>query len=518
MINKLFTINSKYTFFTYLVDSDLDISSLDYTILSQIDSIRGVSDTGSSYIDYSPSNNYNSLTMLESGKSYLLISKQSRPNYVLFTRNIDENFGEIYLTDRISIKKYIGQEDIIINDSTWKESIDEIYATGSDGASYLTWKRGSSFNSLSKLESNNYYVFIKNTTLPVLIDNNSPFNNANYQNCGGKVSTVGTNGGNSHYGTYDQNGNVNEWTDTTVLYFNKVYRGGDYSSSLINLNSRQIGILTTKSPTIGFRVCSNAPEDNFVLVGDIGNSANADGYGSVEYEYYISKYLITNNQYVEFLNSIAGNDTHSLYNPNMSSDTNGGIIRLLQDDGTYIYSTFGDMGYKPVNFVSWYEAARYCNWLQNGKSTDTFSTETGAYDLQGTSNGVIPKQEGASYWIPTEDEWIKAGFYKGRNTDAGYWTYATQSHDAPYCVSLTTSGSGPYCSFNRDGVCIPTITPSPTPTSTPTPTPTITPTLTSTPTPGASSSPTPTLTKTPTPTPTRSPDYMVGLQLLFTIP
>ena len=39
-----------------------------------------------------------------------------------------------------------------------------------------------------------------------------------------------------------------------------------------------------------------------VHVGDAGNQANFDGYGHVPYEYYISKYEITNEQYAAFLN------------------------------------------------------------------------------------------------------------------------------------------------------------------------------------------------------------------------
>ena len=36
-----------------------------------------------------------------------------------------------------------------------------------------------------------------------------------------------------------------------------------------------------------------------------------------------------------------------------------------------------------------------------------------------------------TFWIPTENQWYKAAFYKGGSTKAGYWLYATKSNSAP---------------------------------------------------------------------------------------
>ena len=44
---------------------------------------------------------------------------------------------------------------------------------------------------------------------------------------------------------------------------------------------------------------------------------------------------------------------------------------------------------------------------------------------------AITRNPWASYVIPTENEWYKAAFYKGGGTNAGYWTYQTQSNTAP---------------------------------------------------------------------------------------
>jgi hypothetical protein len=43
----------------------------------------------------------------------------------------------------------------------------------------------------------------------------------------------------------------------------------------------------------------------------------------------------------------------------------------------------------------------------------------------------ITRNAGAKYSIPSENEWYKAAYYKGRGTNAGYWRYATQSNVIP---------------------------------------------------------------------------------------
>jgi formylglycine-generating enzyme required for sulfatase activity len=49
---------------------------------------------------------------------------------------------------------------------------------------------------------------------------------------------------------------------------------------------------------------------------------------------------------------------------------------------------------------------------------------------------------GATVYIPTVDQWYKAAYYKGGSTNAGYWSYATQSNTAPTAVTAGTSGIG----------------------------------------------------------------------------
>ena len=199
-----------------------------------------------------------------------------------------------------------------------------------------------------------------------------------------------------------------------------------------------------------FGSISNAEAIQWVTVGDPGNAAdtNPAGYGAVSTAFQIMKYEFTNQQYADFLNSVAHTDTYSLYNANMGSNARGGITQS-GTSGSYTYAVKTNMSDKPVNYVSWFDAARVANWLMNG-ATSSSSTETGAYTLVGGQiSGTAPAvNDGASFYIPTENQWYKAAFYKGGNTNAGYWDYPTQSDADPNPVTSGTTGIGPGNSGN----------------------------------------------------------------------
>jgi formylglycine-generating enzyme required for sulfatase activity len=95
-----------------------------------------------------------------------------------------------------------------------------------------------------------------------------------------------------------------------------------------------------------------------------------------------------------------------------------------------------------VTYVSWLDAARFCNWLENGQPTtgaeNTNTTESGSYNLDGdVSNGLETAVPGAIWRLPTENEWYKAAYYDGAT--GGYSLYATQSNSTPGNLP----GSGP---------------------------------------------------------------------------
>ncbi len=190
---------------------------------------------------------------------------------------------------------------------------------------------------------------------------------------------------------------------------------------------------------------ANAGVIQWVTVGDPGNTADTapSGYGAVSTSFQIMKYEFTNQQYTEFLNSKATtSDPYSLYTPEMGNNARGGITRS-GSAGTYSYSVKTNMGDKPVNYVTWFDAARVSNWLMNGALSSS-STETGAYTLVGGQiTGDAPAvNPGATFYVPTENQWYKAAYYKGGSTNAGYWNYATQNDSAPTTVAAGETGIG----------------------------------------------------------------------------
>ena len=187
---------------------------------------------------------------------------------------------------------------------------------------------------------------------------------------------------------------------------------------------------------------------HWVTVGDPGNTADTTGdpnpAGAVADAFQIMKYEWTNSQYVDFLNTVdaSGTNPNSVYNASMDSSVRGGISFTFGSASGSKYAAKSNMGDKPVNFVTWFDAARVSNWLFNG-STGTSSTETGAYTLNNATSGNAPAvNSGATFYVPTEDQWYKAAYYKGGNTNAGYWDYATQSDTAPTAVTSGTTGIG----------------------------------------------------------------------------
>lgn len=186
------------------------------------------------------------------------------------------------------------------------------------------------------------------------------------------------------------------------------------------------------------------PAIDWMTVGDPGNTADTTTYGAVASSFQIMKFEFTNQQYTDFLNSVDPNGTNpnSVYNTNQGSNARGGISFNSGNASGSKYAVRPNMGDKPVNYVSWFDAARVSNWLMNG-ATGTSSTETGAYTLNNVTSGNAPAVDSsAAFFIPTEDQWYKAAYYKGGNTNAGYWSYATQSNTDPTAVTAGSTGIG----------------------------------------------------------------------------
>ena len=152
--------------------------------------------------------------------------------------------------------------------------------------------------------------------------------------------------------------------------------------------------------------------------------------GAVDRTYWIGKYEVTAGQYTEFLNAKAtiGNP-YGLYNASMWSASSGCKISC-SGSGTvldpYVYGVADDYANRPVNYVSFWDAARFTNWLNNGQGDG--DTETGAYTLNGyndTDGHNISRNTGATWFLPSEDEWYKAAYHKNDGVTGNYWDYPT---------------------------------------------------------------------------------------------
>ena len=273
------------------------------------------------------------------------------------------------------------------------------------------------------------------------------------------LTSVGTNGKSSFYGTKDQNGLVFEVVE------NGSSVGGSFQSSLdwLGKTATDSQSLTAKFFTldtstnnlissfgdVGFRVVklqNTLPINDGLTFVDVYGSNIADsgnGRGYVDYDFKMSETPTTNNNYTEFLNYIdpMGTAGSQYYSTNTNSPNRGIKLDSSRTTGSKYYVE-PNMGNKPVIAVSMLNMIRYINWLHNRARNIAGPTPT-----------------------PT--------------------------------LTTTTSPTNTYTPSITSTVAI-TNTPTPTKQLTPTPTKTVTPTKTLTPT------RTPTKTQTPTVTPTQT--------------
>jgi formylglycine-generating enzyme required for sulfatase activity len=180
---------------------------------------------------------------------------------------------------------------------------------------------------------------------------------------------------------------------------------------------------------------------DFSTIGSPGNIAyNRDdpqglitGRGSVSYPYRMSTYEITTSEWLDFYNTFKARSDAvpdsilpppvlwgAQVDPNYTGP--GTRYRLVPGDP--------NAGMRFTAGITWRTAARFCNWLCNGKSSSLTALDNGAYDtstFQEPQNNVFTDQlhhnPGAQYWIPTLDEWAKASFFDPtlNGGQGGWW-------------------------------------------------------------------------------------------------
>lgn len=152
--------------------------------------------------------------------------------------------------------------------------------------------------------------------------------------------------------------------------------------------------------------------------------------GAVPYEFRITKYEITREQYLPFLNAADPFGTNEFLLWNLYDFS----LDITQSPG-HRYSLLTEEENLPVE-LSWYAVARYMNWLDYWYKNDIMggpgSSEgddlSGVYDTRffddtDLSNDPDGHNSGSICWINTFDEWYKVA----------YWNpLADQSPNAPF--------------------------------------------------------------------------------------
>ncbi len=206
----------------------------------------------------------------------------------------------------------------------------------------------------------------------------------------------------------------------------------------------------------------NAPDTLTMTKGAVPD--NTTGYGSVGYTYQISKYDVTNAQYVQFLNAVdpAGSNTLRVYTTKMSDPNanppglayTGGIDRNPAAGIGLKYSAKAGQENTPAIWINWASGARFVNWLANSQGSG--STESGVYDMSvftGNSYATPPaRANGATVFLPSEDEYYKAAYYDPtKSGTGGYWQYGTQSDTAPSSVAPAGTSNSANIGAGTDG-------------------------------------------------------------------
>jgi formylglycine-generating enzyme required for sulfatase activity len=209
----------------------------------------------------------------------------------------------------------------------------------------------------------------------------------------------------------------------------------------MSATARSLSLAAAIAAALGSAPAASAVAVDWVTVDGAGNACDAQAqgcFGAVANAFSISRTEITNAQYAEFLNAVAKADPNGLYNTTMASSGagHGGITRS-GSAGDYSYSAVAGRENHPVNYVSFYDALRFANWLHNAQPVGPqgpATTESGAYEItaQGIAGNSIARNASATVALASEDEWYKAAYYDVAS--ASYFDYPARTNTASACA------------------------------------------------------------------------------------
>ena len=178
------------------------------------------------------------------------------------------------------------------------------------------------------------------------------------------------------------------------------------------------GLLVGLNGSVGAITIAHNGDSVDIEFVDIGNTnvitpdpflVNAKGV--VTYDYSIGKFEVTSNQWAAV----------SSYDNRIETNTNNPWT-----------------GYQPTANTSWYEAARFANWLTSGDALLGAYTFSDANTFTEIDRASALTTYGTIYAIPTENEWYKAAYLK--SDGSGYTLYPTG--DSPPIAGIDANYNG----------------------------------------------------------------------------
>ncbi len=174
---------------------------------------------------------------------------------------------------------------------------------------------------------------------------------------------------------------------------------------------------------------------------------------TISHDYRMMTREVTNTEWLQFVQAFAPHLASTGVGATSSQFRGTGIEWLGSVGGVPQYRVSSEYANRPAD-PGWRFVARFCNWLHNGKPLPAQSPggvvpieafSSGAYDTstfaQVKNKSGIPvftdqttRSEGAQFWIPSLDEWVKAMYWDPNKSGVGqegYWLYPITSDTAP---------------------------------------------------------------------------------------
>lgn len=196
----------------------------------------------------------------------------------------------------------------------------------------------------------------------------------------------------------------------------------------------------------------NEPINPFSL--GLGGFINAD-IGQVDYTYRMAETVLTHGQWLEFVVAYAP-IFEAAHGPAIDHASFTSALIIKSDSAPGGFTVFDSNYVNSPARPSFLYAARYCNWLHNGKVNEEWAFDTGAYDLAGFKDGNplddVVHEPDAKYWLPSVHEYTKAMYFdpdKNGEGLGGYWLYPDASDD-PLIPGLPGEGGETNAGLGED--------------------------------------------------------------------